>query len=54
MWVRTMKGELIYVDMDAFDNETEKYRFLWTLKYSVDLPKKNTPDVAFIRNLLNK
>jgi 2-hydroxy-3-keto-5-methylthiopentenyl-1-phosphate phosphatase len=40
MFVRNFDGHITQIDKDAFLNDKEFYRYLWKIKFNIDLSKQ--------------
>ena len=41
MYVRSNKGKLIYLNINKFNNDKEKYKNIWNIMYNINVKEKN-------------
>ena len=41
MWIRNYKGELVFIDITAYDSETELYQDIWKITFNEELEDNN-------------
>ena len=41
MYIRNYKGELIKININQFNNDKEKYNYIWNIMYNINLKEND-------------
>ena len=54
MYIRNYKGELIKININQFNNDKEKYNYIWNIMYNINLKENDKYNANLMKYITGK
>tara|TARA_B100001093_G_scaffold423631_1_gene416585 strand:+ start:2039 stop:2215 length:177 start_codon:yes stop_codon:yes gene_type:complete len=52
MYIRNYKGELIKININQFNNDKEKYNYIWNIMYNINLKENDKYNANLMKYII--